>query len=157
MKNRLKAAWLAFWHPEMFSNIDSLTGVSNRRHFLYLAKREMSRAMRGNHFSLAFLDLDGLKTINDLHGHTKGDIFLKELVKNATSHLRPYDLFARWGGDEFVLLLPGVDPEEAETILCRIHALFPCFSWGISCWRQGADLETLLDEADKDMYLQKQK
>lgn len=158
MLKRLKTAWLAFRHPELVQVRDALTETLNRQIFVHAAKRELSRVERGQSLSLslAFLDLDNLKKINDGQGHKAGDLHLKEFAAIVSAHIRPYDLLARWGGDEFVLLLPG-DVTGAEKTISRIHNLFPHFSWGISAWSKGADLNVLLETADAKMYRMKEK
>ncbi|WP_019558683.1 GGDEF domain-containing protein [Thioalkalivibrio sp. ALE12] len=92
---------------EALASSDTLTGVGNRRHFQAGAEREMERARRhGGALSLLMFDLDGFKSINDQDGHAAGDAVLRKVAASVQTTLRANDLFARYGGDEFVLLLP---------------------------------------------------
>ena len=158
MIKRIKAAWLAFRDPELVEIKDELTGALTRKTFFRVANRELARTKRQQQqLSLVFLDLDNLKNINDMRGHKAGDIHLRKCAQVVMKHIRPYDILARIGGDEFVLLLPGATGDEAEMIIRRIYNLFPEFSWGISSWFEGANLESLLEKADTGMYRVKEK
>lgn len=107
------------------SRTDPLTGVSNRRFFVTSAKRIMERAGRGKSgVALLLFDLDHFKKINDSCGHQFGDEVLKTFCRTASSHLRPTDLIGRLGGEEFAVLLPGVDPVGAHRVAERILAAF---------------------------------
>ena len=102
---------------------DWLTGVANRRQFMRQAKRELARAQRhGTHLSLLCLDLDHFKAINDVHGHHVGDEVLKHVASTMEEHLRPTDLLARVGGEEFHVLLPDADIEQAGEIAERMRS-----------------------------------
>lgn len=102
---------------------DALTGIYNRRHFdEAFAKQFAEAVMDGNQLSLAYLDLDNFKTINDQYGHPVGDEILKRVAAEVQTLVRQNDLFARYGGEEFVLLLPAIGPEPAAQILTRIRA-----------------------------------
>jgi len=101
---------------------DTLTGISNRRHFLELTQNEMNRAHRLNHpLAIALLDIDHFKNINDTYGHAAGDQALSVFVKTCQQNLREIDVFARLGGDEFVILLPETDCDQAYTALERFR------------------------------------
>ena len=101
---------------------DELTGVSNRRHFLELATREMKRTARlRRRLSLALIDLDHFKQINDTHGHAAGDRTLIALTQVCRRNIREIDVFARFGGDEFALLLPETYPERALEVVERVR------------------------------------
>ena len=92
---------------EKLATTDPLTGARNRRFFLSFFEKEFSRSQRYTHqLSLLMIDIDNFKMINDKYGHNSGDIVLKKLVKKAHEILRGTDMFARWGGEEFVVLLP---------------------------------------------------
>ena len=102
---------------------DSLTGLYNRRYLMDQIEREFIRAQRSKApLSLVMVDLDGLKAINDRFGHHVGDRFLKEVAKIVKVNTRASDVAARWGGDEFMLLAPGIDSRSAIKIAERIRA-----------------------------------
>jgi diguanylate cyclase (GGDEF)-like protein len=155
---RIKAAWLAFRQPKFVQFKDPLTGALSRTAFELLAERELARAERGQPLSVVFFDLDNFKQINDERGHGAGDLFLKEFAKMVMTHIRQYDLFARYGekGDEFLLLLSDAGSVQAEKIVQRIHDLFPRFSWGVSPYFEDAKLITLIEKADAEMYRRKE-
>ncbi len=120
----LLRAWRARDHAEIElidkAFIDSLTGVLNRRGFLDKAVPAIALARRGGQpVSVAMLDLDRFKEINDSHGHAAGDGALKALGRALTAELRTGDVLGRVGGDEFVVLLPGCTPEEALPVAAR--------------------------------------
>ncbi len=99
---------------------DSLTGLNNRTHFETVVEQEVSRARRGKQpLALLLLDLDNFKAINDHHGHLAGDTVLRELGELLRSLLRQHDLACRFGGDEFVLLLPATTQQAARQVADR--------------------------------------
>ncbi|MEY9357895.1 diguanylate cyclase (GGDEF)-like protein [Bradyrhizobium yuanmingense] len=101
--------------------LDDLTGVANRRHLLQRLTEECARSGRsGEPFSLLLIDLDGFKTINDTHGHAAGDACLKHFTLMAQTRLRPGDMLARTGGDEFCIVLPSSSLREAAAIARRV-------------------------------------
>lgn len=101
--------------------LDDLTGVANRRHLLQRLTEECARSERSHRpFSLLVIDLDGFKTINDTHGHAAGDACLKHFTLMAQTRLRPGDMLARTGGDEFCVVLPSSSLREAAVIARRV-------------------------------------
>ena len=103
---------------------DSLTGLFNRRHFLSLAAFELERAKRYNlHFSLCFLDLDGFKKVNDKFNHSVGDELLVQITSLLKNSIRKVDILARYGGDEFVIMMPETLPDEAKNSIERVQKL----------------------------------
>jgi diguanylate cyclase (GGDEF)-like protein len=97
------------------AGIDGLTGVLRRDRGLAELEREIDRARRADgRLVLAFVDVDGLKAINDVHGHAAGDQLLRDVALALRTGLRSYDLVIRFGGDEFLCALPGTDPEGAR-------------------------------------------
>lgn len=146
---------------------DELTGISNRRHFLQLAHGELSRAFRLNHpLAIAIMDIDHFKYINDTYGHATGDQVLAAFAKICQRNIRAIDLFARFGGDEFVLLFPETDGEQAHDIVERIRlvlaaqpvdlggSLVPItISAGVVSISHNLEvLDTLLQRADQALY-----
>lgn len=108
---------------ETLASCDPLTGVGNRRHFQARAESEMERARRhGSPLSLLIFDLDGFKRINDESGHAAGDTILKRVTETAQATLREADLLGRFGGDEFVVLLPQTTLAAARRMGERLQA-----------------------------------
>lgn len=101
---------------------DSLTGIANGRTFDELANNEINRARRYRHpFTLAYIDLDNFKTVNDHFGHTTGDTLLQLVAKIIQDNLRAVDIVARLGGDEFAILLPETEHEPGQVVIRRIQ------------------------------------
>ncbi|MGX1319695.1 diguanylate cyclase (GGDEF)-like protein [Bradyrhizobium sp. USDA 377] len=101
--------------------LDDLTGVANRRHLLQRLSEECARSERsGEPFALLVIDLDGFKTINDTHGHAAGDDCLRHFTLMAQTRLRPGDMLARTGGDEFCIVLPSSSLREGAAIARRV-------------------------------------
>jgi diguanylate cyclase (GGDEF)-like protein len=148
---------------------DGLTGLPNRTLLLDRIGEAVTRARRGEMFCLHYLDLDNFKSVNDLHGHSVGDLLLKQAIARLRLCLRETDTLARLGGDEFVVLQADVGkPEEAGSLARRfIEAIAEPFdldgrqayvgvSIGVSvCPNDGADVDTLLKNADLAMYRSK--
>ena len=145
---------------------DPLTKVGNR---IMLEKQaEMWMEFCGRHglpLSLVLLDIDDMKKINDEHGHLVGDIILYEAAQVMSAQLRRNDVCVRWGGDEFVLLLPKTTVEQARKLSRRIQEAFlrqevadnlriTC-SFGITSMHKGDSLDLLVQEADASMYAAK--
>ena len=100
---------------------DPLTGISNRRHFMSQVSEELERAKRyGEPFSLMVIDVDNLKVVNDTYGHKAGDEALRYFAKYCLARLRSVDRFARFGGDEFVVLLVQTGQEKAKEVAARL-------------------------------------
>jgi diguanylate cyclase (GGDEF)-like protein/PAS domain S-box-containing protein len=107
---------------QLQASTDELTGVINRRHFLALAHNELRRALRLKlPLSIALIDIDYFKAINDTHGHAAGDQALKAFTRVCQKHIREIDVFARFGGDEFVLLFPKTSIEQAYHAVERVR------------------------------------
>jgi diguanylate cyclase (GGDEF)-like protein len=102
---------------------DSLTGLFNRRFIDDLAQREMNRARRMKlPLTVALIDADQFKAVNDHHGHAAGDTVLRDLATCCRDSVRSHDMVGRYGGEEFLLLMPNTSAEQAETVLDRIRA-----------------------------------
>lgn len=154
------------------ASYDSLTGLLNRRAVQEQAEAELSRAYRdGRTASLVLLDLDHFKRVNDEHGHPAGDAALRHVAATMRAHTRPYDLAGRWGGEEFMLVLPSATPEESAEVANRIRqqlVMAPAelpgggravlrLSAGVSGMLPGEPprLEALVSRADTALYAAK--
>ncbi len=133
---------------------DHLTGLMNRRGFMAVADRELARASRGGPgFTLAIVDLDHFKDLNDSKGHLAGDALLKEVAKVWLENMRATDYLFRIGGDEFVFLFDNTNRPTSSLLADRIMSKTPWkFSVGISPSRQGDDINTILRLADEALY-----
>ncbi|TDO02518.1 MULTISPECIES: GGDEF domain-containing protein [Halomonas] len=140
---------------------DALTGLFNRRAFNDLASSIHEMAKRSqNPYCVVLIDMDGLKSINDKGGHGAGDQALLDLTKRLRACKRSSDIVARFGGDEFVMLLPDTDAKGGKKMMQRLLSATqrdqPSISIGIASYpEQGETLEVLLDHADAAMYLSK--
>jgi diguanylate cyclase (GGDEF)-like protein/PAS domain S-box-containing protein len=144
---------------------DDLTGLRNRRGFLLAAEQVIAFADREDEsLQLLYLDLDGLKALNDQRGHAAGDLALRAVGAAIADGIREVDVAGRVGGDEFVVLLYGATPEEAAEVVDRLRAHLAgsgapatAFSVGIAARPAGAgtSVEDLLDAADRRMYQDK--
>ena len=104
------------------ASTDALTGLLNRRRFTEIAEREFARSRRRGHpLTLVLGDIDFFKRINDSHGHAAGDHVLQSVARLLQGALRDYDCIARWGGEEFIMLLPDTDASKAKTIVERLR------------------------------------
>lgn len=153
---------------EHMAVLDKLTGAHTRGAFLETGENEKSRALRKGHpLSLVMVDLDNFKRVNDLHGHNTGDFVLRKIAGLVQGHIRKYDIFGRWGGDEFVLLLPETAKAEALRVAeklrqcidldAALHALQVTASIGVY---EVEDLEeslsNIIEKADQRMYAAKE-
>lgn len=154
---------------------DELTGLYNRRHFQEVVRMEIRRASRfASATSLLMIDVDYFKEFNDTYGHVKGDLMLKELARLLSYHVREVDTVARWGGEEFVVVLPDTQlkdavhvaeklrglVEEQSAVFCTLLEVSRALtvSIGISSYPERADSEeTLLNSADVALYQAKGK
>lgn len=155
------------------SETDSLTGLANHRHIHEFLAKEQARAERyGTHFSLAMLDLDGFKLINDTYGHPAGDVVLRQVAKLLMEQTRASDIVGRHGGDEFLLILPETAPAEAGALAEKLRSALSEMpyvtpageqipiraSFGIAAYpRDGYEVDALVATADANLYASKRR
>ena len=145
---------------------DSLTGILNRRHFMELGlmQIERSRRMKTESFIVIY-DLDHFKGVNDRYGHLAGDKVLIEIAQRIKKTIRPYDLFGRYGGEEFILLVSDTDKQNMINIaerlrrdVCETPVEFEGLqipisaSFGIACAAPLNDMHTATKHADEALY-----
>jgi diguanylate cyclase len=145
---------------------DVLTEVANRRGLMQAFEVETARLERqGGELAVGLLDIDNFKKLNDTLGHSVGDMALKTLAGHVQKQLRAVDIVARFGGEEFVVMLPGVPVDEAQVTLTRLQRtlsaslfmhdgreVFVTFSAGVTRFRPGEPLESALERADEALY-----
>jgi diguanylate cyclase (GGDEF)-like protein/PAS domain S-box-containing protein len=152
---------------EYISNTDQLTAIANRKKFEEDIQKEIRRARRYEHaLSLAIFDLDYFKKINDTHGHYTGDLVLQHITALVRNNLRDVDFFARWGGEEFTIIFPDMDLENAIQASDKIRSLIHQYrtdqglcitsSFGVSQFEGEDTFEDLLRRADDALYLAKE-
>lgn len=142
--------------------VDELTGALRRAAGEGRLEQEIRRANRlaGGQLTIAFVDVDSLKTVNDSSGHAAGDRLLQTLVTAVRARLRSYDTVVRWGGDEFICILPQTDAQAADKVFGDILDGFKertgqKFSIGIAGLQEGDSMEDLVARADRHLYLRK--
>lgn len=148
------------------SQTDALTGAFNRRHMGSLLDLELKRHKRtGRPFCVAMLDIDLFKSINDSHGHAVGDIVLQQLTTMAHDSLTETDVVARWGGEEFLILLPEASAADAWTLVDSLQRRVQAYNWsqhsaglqvsfscGLAEHRSRFSLEQTIERADVALY-----
>jgi diguanylate cyclase (GGDEF)-like protein len=143
--------------------VDGLTGARRRDAGLLELEREILRANRTRQtFVLVFVDVDGLKRINDAHGHTAGDELLAQIAATMRSHLRPYDLIVRYGGDEFLCGLMDLGLEQTSARFALVNAILTSehhasVTAGVAELQPGDTLQNLIDRADAALYNERQR
>jgi len=149
---------------------DALTGIFNRRRFMELASMQVARSLRiGDDCFVVIFDLDHFKAINDAYGHLAGDSVLKETAQRVKKVIRPYDLFGRYGGEEFILFMPDINAtnmhhatERIRQYLCKTPVTFKgqqitiSASFGVACVLPADGVEAAIYHADQALYRSKQ-
>ncbi|MFL6373077.1 MAG: diguanylate cyclase [Pyrinomonadaceae bacterium] len=160
-------------HDEARTNAltDPMTGLPNARSLQMQFDKEVARANRSNSsLQLVMLDLDGFKAVNDNFGHNAGDQMLRAISKVIGGQLRDYDFLARYGGDEFVAIVPEAKPEDVAELCMRIEKAVSVFeltfsdgeiarvgvSPGSASYQRGLSFDQMIAAADKAMYLRKE-
>jgi diguanylate cyclase (GGDEF)-like protein len=148
-------------HVQQAARTDALTGLLNHGAMQVRVREEIARARRdGTPLSFVIIDLDDFKRVNDVRGHQAGDELLRQVADVLHRELRPYDVVARYGGDEFVLLLPGSDEADARHVAERVRdavagELVGACSLGVAQWHEPLDADALLEHADRALLLAK--
>lgn len=148
------------------SRTDDLTQLANRREMRHLMASEYERYVRhGNAFSILMVDLDHFKKVNDRYGHNIGDELLIEISRHFEAALRTEDRAARWGGEEFLILLPQTSGEQATRVAEKLRKVVAGIdmssrgmnegataSFGVQCVDQATGIEDLVNQADRKLY-----
>jgi diguanylate cyclase (GGDEF)-like protein len=156
----------AYERIEELAELDELTGSLNRRCIMRLLDEEIERSCKAaKPCSIALIDLDWFKRINDAHGHPIGDEVLRTFAITIFANIRPIDRFGRYGGEEFLLLLPDTQGHDAERILDRLRTIVADLDWsafspgmrvtisaGVAALRDSDNADTLLARADSALY-----
>ncbi|HEY0405151.1 MAG TPA: GGDEF domain-containing protein [Pyrinomonadaceae bacterium] len=160
----LAAFKMALEHEQELARTDYLTGVANRRFFYELAHIEIRRARRhARPLTIAYMDIDDFKEVNDQSGHTTGDVLLRRVSETIRRDVREIDVLARLGGDEFAILLPETGEEAARAVVRRVqrsllemvkeHNWPVTFSVGVVTWvTPPQSVDEVVKRADQLMY-----
>lgn len=168
MKNKVDELHLMTTSLEQQASIDKLTGIYNRDKFEEIFSDIMVDVEKNNkNLSLILFDIDHFKVVNDTHGHQTGDSVLKKLADIISNNIKINDIFARWGGEEFVMLLPDTDMEGAYLFAEKLRKLIKSHqfktigtissSFGVGQLHEYEDKITLFEKVDKALYSAKNK
>ncbi|MEZ4694140.1 MAG: GGDEF domain-containing protein [Aliarcobacter sp.] len=152
---------------EKLATIDKLTGIYNRTKLDELLANEIDRSYRYNHsFACAIIDIDYFKKTNDKYGHLAGDKVLKEITVLIKNSIRKSDFFGRWGGEEFLLILPEIEKQELHNLLEKIkntiseHTIneigSKTVSIGATIYMYTDEIDTIIKRADDALYKAKE-
>jgi len=167
LKERKTELKIALQRIEALAMIDVLTGLLNRREIHNVLERQEKIASRQDEsFCVCMIDIDFFKKVNDMHGHNAGDDILRVFASTAKSALRETDVISRWGGEEFLVLMPHTPISQANVVVQRMRAavsevlvvtnsgarLKVTFSAGLAAYRQGEPIDSIIERADKALY-----
>jgi len=145
---------------------DQLTGMYNRRYVMERLE-DVLKSKKDKQCTIAIIDIDKFKDVNDTYGHVAGDLVLKELAKISKDKLRITDIIGRYGGEEFIIILPDTNTKDAKNILSRVNAYFAnemqkqigrpiTFSGGCTSLNpedyKNKDMQVIIERADKNLY-----
>jgi diguanylate cyclase (GGDEF)-like protein len=159
----------AYRRIEELAELDELTGCLNRRCIMHTLEEEIARSHRLNlPCSIALIDLDFFKRVNDLYGHPAGDEVLRAFAITVFANIRSIDRFGRYGGEEFLLILPDTSAEKAARLLDRLRSIIAELDWsafstgmrvtmsaGVAALRESEGSDSLLARADTALYASK--
>lgn len=148
---------------EKRANIDSLTEIFSRQKFDQLYQLEFARSIRYfNSLTVLFVDIDHFKEVNDTYGHDIGDLTLKAFTQIISKNIREYDIFARWGGEEFILMLPQTNVNDGYKLAEKIRLAIQAHTFenvekvtcsiGLSMLNKGDSHQKLIKRADTALY-----
>ncbi len=159
---------LAYQRIEELAQTDELTGLPNRRSMVRMLDEEIARSQRGTPCSVAMIDIDWFKRINDGYGHAAGDEVLRTLAITVFANIRANDRFGRYGGEEFLLVLPDTPRDEAAAIVDRLRAMVAELDWnafaidmavtisaGLATLAPDDSSDDILARADRALYAAK--
>jgi len=162
----------SLYHEEIYrmTILDGLTGIHNKRYFMEFLEREIARSKRhGRDLVLVMIDIDHFKNINDTHGHIAGDAVLQQLTRLISSVMRKDELISRYGGEEFTVLLPEADLNNAVSFAERIRRLVEnhsfhhggedihiTISMGVAAYAEELGIEEFVRLADEQLYRAKE-
>lgn len=152
---------------KQLATTDELTGILNRRTIITTLKNEMKRTNRTNsHFCLIMFDIDYFKKVNDTYGHNTGDIVLKSISNDVKRRIRDTDIFGRWGGEEFIILVPNTSVKNAVVLAEELrksiseldlpHVGHITASFGVSGYCKNDTVDTFVNRVDDVMYRAKE-
>jgi len=168
MKNKVDELYSMTTTLEQQATIDSLTKIYNRYKFEEFFDEELQRVIRiPQDLSLIIFDIDHFKAINDTYGHQAGDSALKDLSQLISKNIKTSDVFARWGGEEFVILLPGTSLDGAFMFAQKLRKMVKEFdfkeigkmtlSFGVGTFQEYENKQTFFEKVDKALYVAKSK
>lgn len=167
LETEIKERKLAETKLEYYAFTDEMTDISNRRTGLMILQKELKSALRTKKpLSICFIDIDGLKSVNDTYGHDEGDYLIKAVSRIIRSTIRDVDEVSRMGGDEFLIIFPDCPLNNAQEVMGRIQEImkrdhesskkpYRCsFSFGIVEARKDGEvtIDELIKQADQKMY-----